>query len=517
MNTVNKNLAEISEFYLISPTKIFLISTFLLSLLYGCTTERTDWEKIESSNEISSFHEYMTLHPDSEYADSAYDKVVEFYLKSEDVEDQILGFEEFIQNFAQTRFIPKANSTLNELYSKRDLFPVNQNGKMGFINKNGKLFIQAQFDHAEPFNDESALVNVDQKWGFINKSGEMIVQPQYEYISDFSEGAALVKVDEKWGFIDKVGNIVIEPKFDDAWPFSEGFALVKESEKWGFIDQQGEVVIPLRFDRSYSSEGTGFLFKPGPEGPIWISYDKNGRAYRKGLVDWLTRCNISLMGHWCYQQGTSSSSETNNWVDNFSEGLARVIVDQKWGYIDKTGNTVIEPKFQFGSSFSQGLAVVQFEEKMGYVDQSGRFVIEPQPYESVSGMFFEGLAVVKKDNKVGFIDKTGLTVIDFEYDEVKGFSEGMAAVRLEDKWGFINKDGEPVINYQFEEVKGFSEGLSGVKANEKWGFIDATGKTVVPHKFDVIDDFSKGIAKVSIDEKYGYIDKDGIYVWEPTQ
>jgi hypothetical protein len=46
-------------------------------------------------------------------------------------------------------------------------------------------------------------------------------------------------------------------------------------------------------------------------------------------------------------------------ADDFSEGLARVQKDNKWGYIDKTGKFVIPPKFDEASSFSQGWALVR--------------------------------------------------------------------------------------------------------------------------------------------------------------
>jgi len=35
----------------------------------------------------------------------------------------------------------------------------------------------------------------------------------------------------------------------------------------------------------------------------------------------------------------------------FSNGLAPVQIDDKWGYIDNTGNLVINPKFDFAFSF----------------------------------------------------------------------------------------------------------------------------------------------------------------------
>ena len=36
-----------------------------------------------------------------------------------------------------------------------------------------------------------------------------------------------------------------------------------------------------------------------------------------------------------------------DWAGSFSEGLARVEIDYKWGFIDITGKFVIEPKFDW--------------------------------------------------------------------------------------------------------------------------------------------------------------------------
>ncbi len=46
-------------------------------------------------------------------------------------------------------------------------------------------------------------------------------------------------------------------------------------------------------------------------------------------------------------------------ADSFSEGLARVKIGNKWGYIDKKGKLVIQPQFDEAASFSEGLALVK--------------------------------------------------------------------------------------------------------------------------------------------------------------
>lgn len=46
-------------------------------------------------------------------------------------------------------------------------------------------------------------------------------------------------------------------------------------------------------------------------------------------------------------------------ADAFVEGMARVQINNKWGYIDKTGKFVIPPQFEEVHPFSEGLALVR--------------------------------------------------------------------------------------------------------------------------------------------------------------
>ncbi len=73
--------------------------------------------------------------------------------------------------------------------------------------------------------------------------------------------------------------------------------------------------------------------------------------------------------------------------------------NDKWGYINKKGEVVIQPQFEgrLGESigfFSEGLAVACIESrKCGYIDETGKFAINPQ-FEHAS-RFSEGLAAVQ--------------------------------------------------------------------------------------------------------------------------
>ena len=153
---------------------------------------------------------------------------------------------------------------------------------------------------------------------------------------------------------------------------------------------------------------------------------------------------------------TDTTSDSENLIESkwFPEGLAPVMIDGKWGFIDKTGKITINPQFDLARSFSEGLAPVKIDGKWGFIDKTGQFVINPQFVGSCD--FSEGLAIVYVVKggtlKFGFIDKTGQYVINPQFDFAFDFSEGLAPVKIAEKWGFIDKTGQFVINPQFDGI-----------------------------------------------------------------
>ncbi|WP_139796242.1 WG repeat-containing protein [Sporomusa malonica] len=104
----------------------------------------------------------------------------------------------------------------------------------------------------------------------------------------------------------------------------------------------------------------------------------------------------------------------------FSEGMAPVKVNGKWGFIEKNGYITIAPRYDDVRQFSEGLAAVKFGNYWGYIDKSGQWVIEPAyldggKYDKDLTMQFEnGLAEVyakRSENNYSkvFIDKKGNT------------------------------------------------------------------------------------------------------------
>ncbi|WP_030006323.1 WG repeat-containing protein, partial [Picosynechococcus sp. NKBG042902] len=98
----------------------------------------------------------------------------------------------------------------------------------------------------------------------------------------------------------------------------------------------------------------------------------------------------------------------------------------KIGFINRQGQFVIPPTFNNASSFSEGLAAVMINDKWGFINKQAQIVIPPTFDDAYS--FSEGLAKVEINDKWGFINKQGQIVIPPTFDFTSSFSEGLAKV-----------------------------------------------------------------------------------------
>lgn len=178
-------------------------------------------------------------------------------------------------------------------------------------------------------------------------------------------------------------------------------------------------------------------------------------------------------------------------LNHFSEGLVLMRKsNNKYGYLNNKGQTIIPFIYDSGKDFSEGLAAVS----KGARDTEHSYT----------------------PGKYGFIDKTGKTILPFKYDFADSFSEGLATVGMGEgddmKYGVIDKSGKLVIPLKFDGyIDKFSEGLAAVitYSDNRYGYIDRSGKMVIPYKYELSDEevfprFKNGKVEVWDDIKGGY-------------
>ena len=98
------------------------------------------------------------------------------------------------------------------------------------------------------------------------------------------------------------------------------------------------------------------------------------------------------------------------YVDGYVEELARVRLNDKWGFIDKSGTLVIPCKYDYSGSFSEGLAGIQLNGKYGFIDKSGTEVI-PCKYDGGES-FKNGRAHVYLNGINGYVNMSGVETWD---------------------------------------------------------------------------------------------------------
>lgn len=149
----------------------------------------------------------------------------------------------------------------------------------------------------------------------------------------------------------------------------------------------------------------------------------------------------------------------------------------RYGYRDADGQVRIKPRFRLANDFSEsGLAAVVDETGWAYIDSSGQVVIHPFVFDNGPDPFSDGLARFEREGKFGFFDEQGKVAIEPRFDFASSFSEGLAAacmgcVRVQDgehwtvsggKWGYINRSGDEAIPFAFDEAGPFEGGSASV-------------------------------------------------------
>jgi WG containing repeat len=292
---------------------------------------------------------------------------------------------------------------------------------------------------------------------------------------------------------------------------------IVQKGKVGYIDNQGRIVVAPTLGEWVSGEFHNGMLVTGVAAGPYIE------ATGKKVLD---------------------TGFHRNW--DFSEGLAvamRKDTDQKWGYIDTTGNFAIPPQFisspqDYVWPFSGGFAKIKVKGLYGFIDHTGKFAIPPTLLDA--GDFSDGMVRVVLEGpcfvpggggcdfgeivppnseknptrppscKFTFIDKSGRVFSAARFNGAMAFFEGLAPVKIGSLWGYINKDGAMAIPPQFDDAKSFSDGVAAVRQSGLYGYIDRSGAFLIPAQFKQASDFHEGLAYVGDGESgYSYIDHHG--------
>ncbi len=271
-----------------------------------------------------------------------------------------------------------------------------------------------------------------------------------------------------------------------------------ETNLWGFADAAGTQVIPCQF------ESLGSL--PGQSPSLVTTYSPNNGS-KSYFPDF--GCAYDLPGG----------------VMNDDPFPAQDPDTEKWGYIDKSGEWVIEPEYEQARMFSDGLGLVYSEDKgAGYVNAQGELVasgyIAATSFSDgvafVSGKLDDEKNGIKHNNSYAAIDKNGAWALNsaksstetdrYCYKQPVFFHDGVGFEGIEDgKAVYVDSKGNEALSassghdgVSIAAAEPFYDGYATIRlqGNDMWaeaGYTGMDGTTA-----------------------YGLIDKTGALVKDPT-
>jgi hypothetical protein len=289
-------------------------------------------------------------------------------------------------------FTPDGLATVQDPKTKQYQF-INAKGEALPVEiKNFQLISAFGFD-VQGFAEGFVPVKVNGKWGYLNKEGKLAIAAQYDKVLEFTEGHAAVKKGDAHFIIDTKGTETPVANVLDIKRFSEGLApYVDAAKKTGFINTQGKIVIPAQFESvGYFKAGLawartadkkiGFITKTGewaiqPKFDVAKDFDASGSYARVRTGDAWSYTNAK--GELFYVKDTQQYGD-------YANGLASGKRNDKMGFYNTKGEWVIEPRFENVREFKNGFASVKDGDKWGVINTKGEWVIQPQ-FEAIKDM-----------------------------------------------------------------------------------------------------------------------------------
>jgi hypothetical protein len=328
---------------------------------------------------------------------------------------------------------------------------VNKNDSVYFINKENINPFNEYFTEAYSFKNGIAAVKQNGKWGFINRQGQATGN-YYDEINESSNDIYTVKLNGKYGAIDQYGQNIIDPRFDKLGDFINDFDYYIENGKYGFVNKDGKIH-PAEFD--------------------WVSdFNENKIAiYKQNNLYGLVNRKGEKILEANYEQILRSKNEIYILVKNNLYGFYH----SRGCYISQiTFDFYKEKPTEFYTDGSIFKLIKKSE--VSLMDGNGKQLVELGNFEEI-GFPKCGLIKVKRKNKYGYLDSKLNISIPAKYDNAEDFNNSVAIVKLKGRNIIIDIAGKEIFSTE-EALEKISKHYFMINQDEEKIIIERTGQKI---------------------------------------
>jgi hypothetical protein len=339
------------------------------------------------------------------------------------------------------------------------------------------------------YSDGLFPVKRNGRWGFMNRNGKEVIYCVYDDVSVFSRDLIIVSFHGESGVIDRKGNWVITPRKGTMELINKDYFLLKTPRETRFYSTPNNLIY---FTQNPIRNVDGYLLEQVDSGKYWqIDYD-GVRIQESAIEDMYPiykdsvyvindRGRVGLR-----VRGSKDVYFSPNYQELFppSDGLMRVKVDNRYGFVDFDGKLRIAHRYDKAGDFKEGLAPIQLRGKWGFINKDEEIAIQPL-YDSVTD-FENGLAKVEKEGLYGLITVNGTLIESIRFEWIEKLETGHFLISEQGLSGLLDERGEIIILPKYDKIIDLDSDRLIVSKEGKYGIIGISGVGVLPTSYSRI-------------------------------
>lgn len=354
----------------------------------------------------------------------------------------------------------------------------------GYTNAKGEEVIPAIYESTMNNEADNAVFVRNMGKAFVlDAEGRSLVNPDlYDDYSYRSHADTFIfKRNNIYFLVGRNGGPLLLQGYENEIHFSEGFAAAKKGGKWGFINTKGDWAIAPQYNWA-----TNFI---NGQARVFMANDKD--AYVSGIDEEMVQ---------------EASPDFLYPILN---------VQGKWGRINKQNEVVIPLEYEGLEDFYPNEpSRVMIGERWSYIDSEGNILTDSLEYDGAEP-FQYGMGIIRKGELTGIINVKGEWLVPLKYKYITILSSKMLLCQDEKEISvYLNEKGKPIFESGITDTYLYASNKNVLllQKNKLWGIADSTGKMLTPFQYNTYELDEKGnnvFIKVSQNQKVGILAANG--------
>lgn len=339
-----------------------------------------------------------------------------------------------------------------------------------------------------------------QLYGY-NINGLNWIPAIYYKAKPFNYGYAWVRKKERWGVIDIKNNRVTNFDYTSIESLNDKYYVGEKRKKSVLLDFKGCIL--------GSYEGYDFI-QPFSE-ELFLVADKHINRDHYG--------NLAIKPKWGIVNSSGLEKQPCIFTSIEKKGVECIIVryEDKIGYIDNKGNTLIPCKFNEIKEFVNGIADARIDQRWSQIDERGNEIYDYTPIDENNSFYYS-----KFYDLYGIMNSSNQLLTSLLYREIKVLSNGYSIVKETNQsiyvpgWQLVDKNGHKVLETVYDEIIECPSGKLKLRRNSKWGLADYN-RLLFPCEFDGLKDWDDGKIDARLGMEWSQVDESGQEIFEYKQ